>query len=96
MKTFQTVLILLFLSSLPECAASWFGMVVGVTDGNTITVMNCGKAEVIRLFGIDCPEKDQDFGTRAKQFTADMVLRKIVEVVPIGETSYGRPWPGYL
>ena len=91
MKTFHTVLILLFLSSLPEFAASWSGMVVGVTDGDTITVMHRGKPEVIRLFGIDCPEKDQDFGTRAKQFTSDMVFRKIVEVVPIGETSYGRP-----
>jgi len=53
--------------------------------------MHRGKPEVIRLFGIDCPEKDQDFGTRAKQFTSDMVFRKIVEVARIGETSYGRP-----
>ncbi len=91
MKTFHAVLILFFVSSLPEFAASWSGMVVGIADGDTISVMHSGKPEVIRLFGIDCPENDQDFGTRAKQFTSDMVFRKIVEVVPIGETSYGRP-----
>jgi micrococcal nuclease len=91
MKILPTVLILLFLFSAPEFAASWSGMVVGVTDGDTITVMLDGKPEVIRLFGVDCPEKDQDFGTRAKQFTSDMVFRKIIEVVPTGETSYGRP-----
>ena len=91
MKTLHTALILLFLFSAPEFAASWSGMVVGITDGDTITVMHRGKPEVIRLFGIDCPERDQDFGTRAKQFASDMVFGQIVEVVPIGETSYGRP-----
>lgn len=91
MKTFHAVLILLFLFSAPEFAVSWSGMVIGVTDGDTITVTRHGKPEIIRLFGVDCPEKDQDFGTRAKQFTSDMVFREIVEVVPIGETSYGRP-----
>jgi len=91
MKTFRTVLISLVLFSLPEFAASWSGMVVGVVDGDTISVMHLGRAEVVRLFGIDCPEKDQDFGTKARQLTSAMVFRKIVEVVPIGETSYGRP-----
>jgi micrococcal nuclease len=91
MKTFHTVLILLFLVSGPELAASWSGMVVGVTDGDTITVTHRGKPQVIRLFGIDCPEMGQNFGTRAKRFTSDMAFRKIVRVVRIGETSYGRP-----
>ena len=91
MKTFHTVLILLFLFSAPEFAESWSGMVVGVTDGDTITVLHRGRPAVIRLFGIDCPEMGQDFGTRAKQFTSGMVFRKIVEVVETGETSYGRP-----
>ena len=91
MKTVHTILILLLLFPAREYAASWAGMAVGVTDGDTITVMRLGKPEAIRLFGIDCPEKDQDFGTRAKQFTSDMVFRKIVEVARTGETSYGRP-----
>jgi micrococcal nuclease len=86
----QNVLIVILLFYLPESATPWSGMVVGISDGDTITVMHRGKPERIRLFGIDCPEKDQDFGERAKQFTSQMVFRKIVEVFPIGETSYGR------
>ena len=33
------------------------GKVVGVVDGDSIRVMHDGKAEQIRLNGIDCPEK---------------------------------------
>lgn len=36
-------------------------------DGDSIRVMHEGQAEQIRLFGIDCPEKRQPFGTRAKE-----------------------------
>ncbi len=35
------------------------GRVVGVADGDTITVLHNGKGERIRLHGIDCPEKRQ-------------------------------------
>jgi micrococcal nuclease len=61
-----------------------------VSDGDTITVLNGTRTEKIRLFGIDCPESDQDFGTKAKKFTANMVFGKIVEVRPTGDVSYGR------
>ena len=44
---------------------------VGITDGDTIRVMHNGAPERIRLWGIDCPESKQPFGTRAKQFTGD-------------------------
>lgn len=80
----------LILFSVPQISLSWSGKVVGVTDGDTITVLNGTRTERIRLFGIDCPESDQDFGTRAKQFSANMVFGKIVEVTPVGEVSHGR------
>ena len=35
------------------------GKVVGVSDGDTISVMRGGKAVKVRLYGIDCPEKKQ-------------------------------------
>ncbi len=54
-------------------AADFTGRVVGVADGDTITVLHSGKGERIRLHGIDCPEKRQAFGNRAKQFTAQQV-----------------------
>jgi len=40
--------------------------VVGVLDGETIEVLHNQHPERLRLSGIDCPEKGQAFGTRAK------------------------------
>ena len=51
-------------------AADFTGRVVGISDGDTITVLSKGKPVRIRLHGIDCPEKRQAFGKRAKQFTS--------------------------
>ncbi|WP_447985081.1 thermonuclease family protein [Nitrospira sp. Nam74] len=39
-----------------------------------------GKAEKIRLKGIDCPEKRQAFGQRAKQFTSKLAFGQDVTV----------------
>jgi len=39
---------------------------MGILDGDTIDVLNGHHAERIRLNGIDCPEKDQAYGKRAK------------------------------
>ena len=45
------------------------GPAVSALDGDTIDVLHNGQAERIRLSGIDCPEKGQAFGKKAKQFT---------------------------
>ena len=46
--------------------ADFTGLVVSVLDGDTIEVLHNRHAERIRLSGIDCPEKGQAFGKRAK------------------------------
>ena len=71
-------------------AADFSGRVVGVSDGDTIKVMHNGRAEKIRLHGIDCPEKAQPFGTRAKQFTSEMVFGKTVTLHVTDTDKYGR------
>lgn len=71
-------------------AASFSGQVVGISDGDTISVMHNGKAEKIRLNGIDCPESHQDFGQRAKQFTSDLAYNKTVTVEVSDHDKYGR------
>src|SRR5215203_4859877 len=43
-----------------------------------------------RLEGIDCPEKKQAFGTKAKQFTADAASDQTVKVVQKGTDGYRR------
>lgn len=76
-------------SSTHPCHA-WEGKVVGVSDGDTITVMHAGKGERIRLWGIDSPEKSQAFGQKAKAFTSNMVFGKTVSIDPITADKYGR------
>jgi micrococcal nuclease len=56
------------------------GKVVGVTDGDTIKVLRRGRQVRVRLSGIDCPEKRQAFGSRAKRYTSDLVFAKEVTV----------------
>jgi endonuclease YncB( thermonuclease family) len=71
-------------------AEQFSGNVVGVSDGDTISVMHNGKAVRVRLQGIDCPEKRQAYGARAKQFTSQRVFRQVVTVIVSGTDRYGR------
>jgi endonuclease YncB( thermonuclease family) len=72
-------------------AASFSGKVVGITDGDTITVLAPGNVQYrIRLAGIDAPEHDQAFGTRSKQNLSPLVFGKNVTLDCGKEESYGR------
>lgn len=64
--------------------------VVGVADGDTITVLDGTTQVKVRLNGIDCPERGQAFGARAKQLTAELAFGKTVTVRPFGKDRYGR------
>jgi len=80
-----------FLVLLPAISWAWSGKVVGIADGDTITVLREGKQQVkIRLYGIDCPERGQAFSRKAKQFTSEMVFGKVVEVEPVDIDRYNR------
>jgi endonuclease YncB( thermonuclease family) len=61
-----------------------------VSDGDTITVLHDKSPVKTRLYGIDCPEKRQAFGTRAKQFTSDLVFGKVADVETIDVDRHGR------
>src|SRR5512135_1498856 len=63
-------------------AEEFSGKVVGVSDGDTITVLQNRTPIKVRLHGIDCPEIGQDFGSRAKAFTSELVFGQVVKVVP--------------
>lgn len=79
----SSILIALFLGfSLASSllAADFTGKVIGVSDGDTITVLYRGHPEKIRLEGIDCPEKAQAYGQRAKQFTSDLAFGRVVTI----------------
>jgi len=74
----------------PGWTGDFSGQVVGVIDGDTIDVLHNGQAERIRLNGIDCPEKRQPFGKKAKQFTSTLVYGKEVTIQAHRKDRHGR------
>ena len=75
--------LLLALSSLAARAAtqSFEARVVGVADGDTITVLDANNAQHrIRLAGIDAPERGQPFSGRSKQSLRRMVMGRLVRI----------------
>ena len=67
------------------------GKVVGVHDGDTVTVLHGkGKKLKVRLEGIDAPETNQPFGDGSRQALDTMVYGKVVTIVPSAVDKYGR------
>lgn len=67
------------------------GRVVGVSDGDTITVLDAqNRQHRIRMMGIDAPESSQAHGQAAKSALSEMVYRKTVTVVWSDKDRYGR------
>jgi endonuclease YncB( thermonuclease family) len=65
--------------------------VVGVTDGDTITVLDANKVQHrIRLAGIDAPEKGQPFAERSKQSLRRMVMGRNARIEWDERDRYGR------
>lgn len=79
----------LLLSTL--CFAQIKGKVVKVSDGDTFTILTSNKEQIkIRLYGIDAPERKQDFGEMAKQHLANLCAGKDVFIDDKGKDKYNR------
>ena len=74
--------LLVFLAlSWGAAAETLAGKVVRVVDGDTLVLLASGSVEErIRLSGIDCPERKQAFGTRAKQALLERVGGEAVTI----------------
>lgn len=83
--------IALLWSSLSATAADIVGRVVGVSDGDTITVLVDNHDRIkVRLAGIDAPEKSQLFGSVSKKSLSDQVFGKTVNIESNKKDRYGR------
>jgi endonuclease YncB( thermonuclease family) len=71
-------------------AADFKGEVIRILDGDTIEVLHEKKPERIRLYGIDCPEKGQAFGQKAKQATSSLLFGKEVKIESHGRNKHRR------
>ncbi len=87
--TFKFLLCSLSLLASQGLAASY--RVVGVTDGDTLKILDADKQQMVcRLYGIDAPEKSQPFGQASKQALSDMTFNRMVEVDVTGRDRYKR------
>jgi endonuclease YncB( thermonuclease family) len=65
--------------SAPQPMRTVVGKVVGVHDGDTITLLDADKRQYkIRFNGIDAPELKQDFGQKSKENLSNLVFGKEV------------------
>lgn len=86
----KQLLVLLLLGFTALQAQQLEGKVVKVSDGDTFTMIVNNEQIKIRLHGIDCPEKGQDFGNVATTFLSDMIAGKVVQVMKMDTDRYGR------
>jgi len=78
------------LIAFPIHSEEFFGRVVGIADGDTITVLAGVESRRVRLAGIDAPEKGQLFSQRARQATSQLVFGRTMRVSVRGQDRYGR------
>lgn len=75
-------------------AATLLCLVVGISDGDTLTV-RCGDPGAyeqvkIRLSAIDAPESKQSFGQRSKQSLSDLCYMTEAKITPRTTDRYKR------
>lgn len=71
-------------------ALAYPAQVIGIGDGDTITVLVDKTSIKVRIAEIDAPESKQAFGTRSKQSLSDLCYRVIAEVEEVSRDRYGR------
>lgn len=85
------VLFLIFTTNYIFSQTTLTAKVLGIKDGDTVVVLDSlNNQTTLRLAEIDCPEKSQPFGTKAKQFTSDQIYRKEIKYVVTDIDKYGR------
>ncbi len=86
---------LAFVAGLVSCRPSagrepFEAKVVGVADGDSLTVLDGTTQVRVRLHGIDCPERGQAFGSAARRLASSLAFGKTVTVKGRGRDRYGR------
>jgi endonuclease YncB( thermonuclease family) len=72
-------------------AYAWQGIVVSISDGDTLTVLKKNKRRVkIRLDEIDAPEMNQTYGSRSKWSLMSLCYLKSAEIKTHGKDKYKR------
>lgn len=101
MRRFCFLSLLLWALLCSATAHAFPAEVLSVHDGDSITARRVGpvrqKPLKVRVYGIDCPELDQPYGTEARELTARALNGKTVEIVPAQKArSYKREVGGIV
>ena len=76
---------------LPAYGQDFSGRVIGITDGDTLTVLTPERVQVrVRLAEIDAPEGGQPYGNRSRQALSELAFQEDVIVVYVDTDQYGR------
>lgn len=85
-----TLFLLAALACAPAFAQEFSGKVVGISDGDTLTVLDGRSTTKVRLAEIDAPEKSQAHGQQSKRSLSDMCFGKEAVVEVFDTDRYGR------
>ena len=84
-------LLLAFALVTAALAQTFTGKVVGITDGDTLTLLTPAKAQLkIRLAEIDAPESSQPWGKKSKAMLSELAFGKQARLVITDKDRYGR------
>lgn len=90
----STILVVILISS-PALAEELTGKIVHILDGDTVKVTFDGGLPVkVRLYGVDCPERNQPWGREARQLTNRLNGQRVLVDIR-GRGKYGR-WIGVV
>ena len=88
---YLVLLLILFNLSLPVPLHAESYVVIGISDADTITLLSEEKKQlIVRINGVDSPERNQPWGKAAKKQLSSLIFKKMVEIEPYKLDRYGR------
>lgn len=85
------VVFLVACTTSPPTTETITGRAIWVMDGDTLNLQKSDKTwQIVRLYGVDAPEKDQAYGPEATQRLIDLIGRKRIKIQPVDTDRYGR------
>ena len=91
MNNMKKLLLLILLLCTPTFASDLIqGEVTKVIDGDTITVKTKKREIKVRLYGIDAPEKKQDYGKESTKLLSKLIGDQLIKVYVVNKDRYGR------
>ena len=80
MSTLCILLLCLMLQPLAVLACGQCEVVVQVIDGDSVVIQQNGLVRTVHLVSVDAPQLEQPYGDKAKAFTEDLLLNRVVAI----------------